>query len=326
MKRVRKGIVVFIMSALAHTVEAASLDHTAIVFSGMCDASAGIAISGDLFAAVNDEDNILRFYRTSQPGKPVQKIDLKPFLSQKKKAPEADFEGAARLGNRVFLITSHGRSAQGKAAPLRHRLMALALTEQAGLVKATLIGKPYTNLVADLERERRFAQFGFAAASTRAPKSEHAFNVEALTDTPEGHLLIGFRNPLVEKRAIVVPLTNPNEVILGQKPEFGEALLLDLGGLGLRGMGSMKSGYYLIAGPSASGGECRLFLWSGPGSEPAVVSDVRFRGINPEGICFHDSGDEFLALSDDGTRAIAGEDCKRLPEEQRQFRAYRVKL
>jgi hypothetical protein len=310
-------------------VHAASLEKDPLVFSGMCDASAAVALSGDLFGVVNDEDNIFRFYRSSRPGPPVQTIDLKPLLSNKrKKAPEADFEGAARLGNRVFLITSHGRNASGKPAPLRHRLLAVELTEQAGRISATPIGQPYTNLLADLAKDSRFGKFGFVAGSKQAPKTDGGLNIEALTDTPDGHLLIGFRNPVFEGRAIIIPLLNPAEVIEGQPPRFGDAMLLDLGGLGLRGIGSMKNGYYLIGGPTGSAGECRMFTWQGSGTDPKLVDRIRFPGINPEGICFHDQGpsEDFLILSDDGTRQISGKDCKTLPESQRQFRAYRVKL
>jgi hypothetical protein len=295
----------------------------------MCDASAAVALSGDLFAAVNDEDNVLRFYRTSLPGAPVQTIDLKPLLSRKrKKAPEADFEGAARLGNRVFLITSHGRNASGKPAPLRHRFVALELTERGGRVSAAAVGQPYTNLVADLARDPRFAKFGFIAGSRQAPKAEGALNIEALTDTPGGDLLIGFRNPIFEGRAIIIPLLNPEEVVHGHSAIFGDAILIDLGGLGLRGIGSMKDGYYVIGGPSGNVGECQMFTWQGRGSEPKPVDEIRFPGINPEGICFHDQGvtRDFLILSDDGTRQIGGKECKTLPENRRQFRAYRVKL
>jgi len=111
--------------ALVLSVHAAGLSEP-LVFTGMCDASAAIALDKDLFVVANDEDNILRFYRPSQPGKPVYKYDLRPLLpaTAKAKAPEADLEGAARLGSRFFFISSHGRNAEGKFAPNRHRFFA----------------------------------------------------------------------------------------------------------------------------------------------------------------------------------------------------------
>ena len=304
----------------------AVLTGTPLVFAGMCDASAAFALSEDLFAVASDEDNILRFYRLQQPGRPVHSYDLNPILSDRRKVAEADFEGAARLGNRVFLITSHGRTAQGKVAPTRHRLIALDCSDGTGGIIVTQVGKAYTNLVADLISEPRFSRLGLANAARLAPKSRGALNIEALTDTPERALLIGFRNPVPQGQALIVPLLNPNEVINGRQPKFGEALFLDLGGLGLRGMGSKGDGYYLIAGPADDEAECRLFVWQGGKAGPQPVEGVRFPGINPEGICFHDAKgrDDFWVLSDDGTRQFKGIDCKLLPEAERRFRAFRL--
>lgn len=121
-----------LLAGLPLLVGLAAAEPPALVFSGMCDASAAVALGPDLFAVGNDEDNVLRFYRVSQPGKPVDTYNLNPFLFGRKKSPEADLEGAARVGNCVYWITSHGRNAEGKPAPYRHRFFALELTASAG--------------------------------------------------------------------------------------------------------------------------------------------------------------------------------------------------
>src|SRR5688572_27997253 len=82
-----------------------------VVFTGTCDASAALGLSGDLFVVASDEDNLLRFYRFSRPGAPLQTYDLKPLFTNKRKSPEADLEGVAKLGDHVFFISSHGRNA-----------------------------------------------------------------------------------------------------------------------------------------------------------------------------------------------------------------------
>src|SRR5262245_18013213 len=152
-----------------------------LVFNGMCDASAAVALAGDLFAVVNDEDNVLRFYRVSQPGATVHAYDLKPILFRRKKAPEADLEGAARLGDRVFFITSHGRSAQGKPAPNRHRLFALELKQRGRDIIIGPVGKVYTNLVADMLREPKLARFHLAQAAELAPKDWRGLIIDKLS-------------------------------------------------------------------------------------------------------------------------------------------------
>jgi len=313
-----------IMGLLALNASAAKLSEP-VAFTETCDASAAFALSGDLFVVANDEDSVLRFYRFSQPGSPVQKFDLGPLFSTKRKAPELDLEGVARLGNEAYFITSHGRNAAGKEAPARHQFFALTLTETNGAVALQPAGKSYTNLVTDLSRHPKYALFDLADAAGLAPKSPGGFNIEALAATPEGTLLIGFRSPIPEARALVVTLLNPTVVIQGKPPEFGSPILLDLGGLGLRDMCATTNGYYLLAGSAAGGGESRLYFWGGGVGVPRAISNARFVGSNPEGICYLDfgTGSDYLILSDDGTRKISGKECKTLPEAQRQFRAYR---
>lgn len=310
--------------AIAPVVRGAGLSEP-LVFTGTCDASAAIALSGGLFVVANDEDNILRFYRIRQPGKPVQTFPLNPLLSGKAKLPEVDLEGAARLGQRVFFISSHGSNKEGKFVPARHRLFALELNERADEVAVQLVGRPYTNLVADLARDPKYLRFRLAEAAERSSDLPGGFNIEGLTDTPEGTLLIGLRSPIPERRALLVPFLNPNEVIAGESPRFGEPILLDLGGLGVRGIGSTAQGYYLLAGPDDGNAQSRLFFWAGGSSSPRALNEVQFPKINPEGICLLDveGRSDLLILSDDGSRKLKGLECKSLPEAERQFRAYR---
>jgi hypothetical protein len=306
---------------------AASLDEP-MIFRGTCDASAAVALSNNQFLVASDEDNILRFYSLERPGNPIQTFDARTLVSKRRKAPEADIEGSARIGNRIFLITSHGRNAQGKAAPFRHRFFALEIEGSGSGLKLRAAGRAYTNLVSDLARDARFARFGFEKAAALAPKAEGGLNIEALSDTPEGELLIGFRNPLVEGKALIIPLKNPNGIVEGEAARFGDEILVDLNGLGLRGIGSMKSGYYLLGGPIANEGECRLFRWKGEGDAAEAIPGLQLGGISPEGICFHDQSgrEDFVILSDDGAKSLKGEECKRLPAGERQFRAFRIRL
>ena len=117
---------------------------------------------------------------------------------------------------------------------------------------------------------------------------------------------------------------HPLELIEGAPARFGDPLLLELGGLGLRGMGSTADGYYLIAGPVDGLGESRIHFWKGPGTSPEPMPQVKLPDINPEAICFHDfdGARQFLVLSDDGSRNLNGKDCKDLPPSDRRFRAY----
>jgi len=239
-----------------------------------------------------------------------------------------DLEGAARLGNAVYWIASHGRNASGKFAPNRHRFFALEIPDALPPLGVRRLGLVITNLVDAMAADERLARFQLNAAARRAPKARGGLSIEALTATPEGTLLIGFRNPIPEGRALLVPLLNPNGMLADESPQFGDALLLDLGGYGLRGMASTLNGYYLIAGSADGAGKSALFFWSGGTNVPERVSAIGFDGLNPEAICFPDPSDhtECLILSDDGARKLGGMDCKDLPESERRFRGYRIAL
>src|SRR5207247_7832652 len=67
------------LAGLADTGRAASLSDP-IVYRGMCDASAAVSLTTNLFIVANDEDNILRVYRRHPGGLPMLSIDLNAFL------------------------------------------------------------------------------------------------------------------------------------------------------------------------------------------------------------------------------------------------------
>jgi hypothetical protein len=292
----------------------ATFAEDVLVFREMCDASAATAIDEENFLVADDEENVLRLYGR-EGGEPKGKFDLNPFLGATKKPQEADLEGAAQLDGLNFWIGSHGRNSKAKESVHRQTLFATKATKKEGTWSVEPVGKPYTSLLADLLADERLEKFGLKAASELAPKTQGALNIEGLVSPPEGHLLIGFRNPLPENKAIVVPLLNPLEVIEGKKAKLGEAQTLDLGGLGIRSIGGHKGKYLIIAGAYNEEQKPRLFEWAGDASAPKAVTGIKLSGLNPEGLAFRkDSGEKYLILSDDGGEAIEGKDCKKLKD------------
>src|SRR5438309_1135133 len=129
---VRKSFVplLILLPALLEPPNAAAPENPVVkatVYHGMCDASAAVALDDKLFAVANDEDNILRIYHLGRGGAPVQSFDLSPFLKVDPKFPETDLEGAAWLGDQIFLIGSHGRNRDGKYRESRHRFFAITV-------------------------------------------------------------------------------------------------------------------------------------------------------------------------------------------------------
>jgi hypothetical protein len=306
------------LCACSQAGERLRLDEPA-TYSGMADASAAVAVSSNLFAVANDEDNVLRVYRSDTPGRPVAQFDCNAFLDLQGDSLEADLEGAARIRDRIFWIGSHGRNKNGKERLNRDRFFATDLHITNGLVTLTPVGRPYQRPVAELMADRRLARFHFEAASSLTPKAEGALNIEGLSATPEGRLLLGFRNPVPDDKALLVPVLNPNSVIRGGRARLGEPIQLDLGGLGIRDIALFGGNYLIIAGSFHSGVKFRLYRWAGPGSEPQRLKTDSMSGYSPEAIVFYPQKGwaAVQILSDDGKR-MAGE----IPAEQRTFRSF----
>jgi hypothetical protein len=285
----------------------------------MCDASGAVPLSAALFAVADDEDNVIRVYDARRGGAPLRSVDLSPRLKLAAKpgkpAPETDIEAATRVGPLAFWLTSHGRSASGKLRRERHRFFAtnVPVADQP----LEVVGAPYEGLLEDLIADPRYASYGLAAASERAPKDEGGLNMEGMTARTEQGVFIGFRSPVPKGKALIATLLNPQEVVQrGAPARFGPPLQLDLGGLGVRALSLWRGRYLIIAGDPDDRRGSRLYVWDGAGTARRVRKDLA--ALNPEGFFSSDALGEIMLLSDDGTQRIDGRECKRLKDPHRK--------
>jgi len=290
------------------------------IYSEMCDASAAVALDQNHFAVADDEGNTLRVYKRNEAD-PKREYEVHKFLGNSKKT-ESDLEGAARIGDRIYWISSHGRNKEGEEAPHRQRFFATDIEGKKGL-KLEPIGQPYTNLLEELFEDARFKQFGLERASLRAPKHKGGLNIEGMCAGPNGSVLIGFRTPVPRGKGLVVPLLNPDKVIHGEPAKFGEMITLDLSGFGIRDLAPAGDGFLIIASATHGPKSFRLYWWDGKDGKPQMIPDETFDGLNPEAIFRFpdDPPGVFQILSDDGKFMGAGRECKDFPKEQRHFRA-----
>jgi hypothetical protein len=285
-----------------------------VSFEGTCDASSAVELGRSRALVADDENNLLRIYDVERGGKAVVEIDVSASLGlDQPSGAESDLEGATRVGERAYFLSSHARTSKGKRDPDRLLFFATELPSDSGGLKVLGTSR---SLLENLMDEPRLARFGLRAASSLAPKEPGGLNLEGLTVRAEGGLWLGFRNPVPEGRALLVGLLNPEEVIEGKKAQFSEPLLLDLGGLGVRALSRWKSTTLILAGPSGDGGPFKLFRLKGASTAEPLAVDLS--GIGAEAIFADDSRDEVLVLSDDGTREVAGKACKKLKDPRKK--------
>jgi len=300
-----------------------------IVFRGASDASAAVAVSTELFLVADDENNVLRLYSVSKPGFPISTYDVTAFLDIDPEHPEADIEGATKIGHRIYWITSHGRNKDGKLRPNRYRFFATDINVKNDDVTIRPTGTPYNNLVQDLlkthivrglglDQATRLSVFNLRKKDREklAPKRE-GLNIEGLCASPDGkRLYIGFRNPRPKDKrthrnsALIVPLLNPDRIFeRGEAPIFGKPLLWDLDGLGIRSMeySPFHKACFIIAGQADENEKFVLYRWSGEREpRPVFVRKLtpKAKKFSPEALIPFEASDRLLLLSDDGSLPI----------------------
>jgi hypothetical protein len=301
------------------------------VTGSSCDASALVGLPGGWLVGASDENNgafsIAPTDRTGGTFPSRVAVDLSPFLQTERnkrgEPKEADLEAAARLGETVYWIGSHGRDSGGDAEPSRQRLFATRWQVVQGKLELQPAGQPVTRLLEPMLRGDSDVALALRQASTRA-HVDGGIDIEGLAATARGTLLIGFRSPLVGGRAIMVELLNPSEATLhGAEVRLGPPALVNLGGRGIRDMvaASAADETLLLAGPPAKDGTWALFRWRAGDAAARAVDVAVPAGVVWEGLTLDpDTGDLWLASDDGGT----GPKCKDREPQERSFRLWRA--
>lgn len=217
-----------------------------------------------------------------------------------------DLEGlAADRAGFVYAITSHSRDDDGDEKKSREKL-----------VRFRVDGDRVVNpeIVDGLKRAltTRHAVLA-AAAQVRDVKAGRGLNIEGLEISPDQQrLLIGFRSPLRDGRALIASVENPAAIFeLDEAPRIAPLLEeLDLGGHGIRGLSYVPSlgAYLVIGGPtSREPAAFDLWHWSGePGAPARRLTVPGLRGFEKaEGVSPAVVGgiERIVVVSDDGDGA-----------------------
>jgi hypothetical protein len=214
-----------------------------------------------------------------------------------------DLEGVAldRSGH-IYSLTSHSRDSEGDEKKSREKLVRFRI-EGERVVAPVVVRGLKSALVA-------VHPVLAHAAGILDVKTGGGLNIEALEISPDQQrLLIGFRSPLLDRRAIIACIENPAAIFEAGEPPLVSATLetLDLGGNGIRGMCWVPAlgGYLVISGPVARE-QVHFLLWFWKPGEPARrVTAPGLQGFeHAEGVCpaVIDGRQLIMIVSDDGSR------------------------
>jgi hypothetical protein len=218
-----------------------------------------------------------------------------------------DLEGVAidRAGY-LYAITSHSRNGAGDEEAAREKLVRFR-------IQGDRVVEP--KVVTGLKRALAAAHPLLAvSARIREVKTRGGLNIEALEVAPDqGRLMLGFRSPLLARRAIVACLENADSMFeTGDEPKVGATLAtLDLDGNGIRGMAyvPLVGGYLVIGGPVArERTQFGLWFWRGAAGDPACRVSVPglsgFEHAEGVGTALIDGQPRIIIVSDDGSRQL----------------------
>ena len=204
----------------------------------------------------------------------------------------------------LYAMTSHSRDSEGDEKPSREKLVRFRIDGQRVVAPQVVKGlKP-----ALLKAHPVLA----AAAAILDVKAGGGFNIESLEmSLDQQRLLIGFRSPLLDGRAILASVDNPAEMFDADAPPRVAALLmtLDLGGEGIRAMAHIPAlGGYLISSGPVGRAPLPFKLWFWCGHPDAAARRVAVPGLagfeRAEGISSALIGGRpgIIVVSDDGNR------------------------
>jgi hypothetical protein len=309
--------------------------QTAGTYRSTCDGSGGVWIDTSHFLNFNDESQTARIFAQGKSASPVQSKELSSAIGISS-SDEADFEDAARVGNRIYVTSSHARNKDGELETSRYKFFAIDLSgtvpnaslqvagTSSNLLKDMLDASnwvnPNTSVISLLNERSRLTE---ATVADLAPKV-NGTNIEGLAALPSGGLVLGFRNPKSGSSALMVTLTNPDEVVGGARARFGQAILMNLGGYGIRGMAWSEAhqAVLILSGPhDESNGPFALWKWSGDvSSAPVKALDLTAPSDSaPEVLLPYPGTKDVRILFDMGSHLINGTACKDASSSSQYF-------
>ncbi len=276
-------------------------------FTGIHEPSGILQLSDGRLLVIEDESQHPLSLVTIHPDEHITRTPLDTRIkgSHQNFRKLDDLEGlTCDQAGWLYAITSHSRDGDGHQKKARNKLVRFRIKDDRivdpcvvrGLKPALLDAHPHLK----------------SASKIRNVKDDEGLSIEALEiSANQQHLLIGFRSPLLDNRAIVATIENHTVMFEADAPaQVSNTLMtLDLEGDGIRGMSWLPvlNAYLVISGPTSGGQvQFKLWQWSGQSNEPARRLSVScLPGFeHAEGVCpaVINGQSKIILVSDDGNR------------------------
>ncbi len=216
-----------------------------------------------------------------------------------------DLEGLAMSPDGyVYAITSHSRTKKGKRKKAREQILRFKIRGNDVID----IGV-YTGLTDQLIKSGVLKNV--LKNSVNKNISFHSINIEAFNFDKEGEkLLLGFREPLIDGKSMIVEIENPVDIFEhGAQPKFSkDVILLDLHGGGIRSLDydPVLNVYLMVNEVRGEDGKKHSQLWSWTGKiedEPkriALPSMISLKNVESIAPLVINGEPRLLIVSDDG--------------------------
>lgn len=269
-----RQVVVILLCTLPAISTAGEIEPIGSVqFQGTIEESAdisGVARVGDLLVIGSDETTSFQVLKPHGAGAfkadpPIVLIDVE----EDEDDAEMDIEGIAFDGEHVYVVGSHSMARQkfkddkSREKNLERMLELTPGKNRGNLIRlklkadGTLDGEPeQISLREAFNNDDLFKPF------TRIASKENGLDIEGIA-VAEGRVYLGCRGPVFRENwtpIVSVDFDEPNEL---------ELFLVPLGGLGIRDLARVDSGFLILAGPVGDGpGRAQLSWWNGEDCMP----------------------------------------------------------
>lgn len=278
-------------------------------FQGTYEPSSVLQLDDGRVLIVEDESRrSLSLLTPDDSGQLVENDDIDAGLVQGVGRKLNDMEALTRdtAGN-LYGITSHSVNKEGKRNPNREVLMQFRI-EGNQLRKPLIYGKLVDQLMASASLQSMIETRAGARADFRQT------NIEGMSFDPDkGHLLLGFREPVVNGKTMILAIGNPEALFTQDaSPEFVDAFFLDMKENGIRGMSrdAAHKRYLLTNEIRDAGGKNRSHLWSWNGNADSAPVDItppafrQMKNIEGVGAVRMNGKPGYLFTSDEGDEAL----------------------